>query len=136
MPRFSEKKQENKHKIIVCRTNDEVNADMAGTWCGEHDLVCRPADQRDPLFPKDAGALAVDLNHLGCTPAERVGAEQPQIHLVDQGGRLKGLVRPLIEDRRRASSACFRWMEHAILKAFQLRLGREKNSRLFLLTAR
>jgi hypothetical protein len=58
-------------KVIVCRTNDEVNADLARSWCEDQGLDFRPADQRDELFPKDAWALAIDLDHLALGPTER-----------------------------------------------------------------
>jgi hypothetical protein len=58
-------------KVIVCRTNDEVNADLARSWCEDQGLDFQPADQRDELFPKDAWALAIDLDHLALGPMER-----------------------------------------------------------------
>jgi hypothetical protein len=58
-------------KVVVWRTNDEVNADLAQTWCDEHGLDWRPAEARDELFPSDAVALAIDLNHLARGPRER-----------------------------------------------------------------
>ena len=58
-------------KVIVCRTNDEVNADLARSWCDDHGMDFQPADQRDELFPAEACALAIDLNHLAWGPSER-----------------------------------------------------------------
>ncbi len=59
------------HTAVICRTTDEVNLEMARTWCDAHGLVCRPADQRDPLFLPDAHSLIVDLDHLASGPSER-----------------------------------------------------------------
>lgn len=57
--------------VIVLRTNDVVNADLAQTWCEEHDLVLRVTDQRDELFPAEAGAVVIDLGHLALRSRER-----------------------------------------------------------------
>ena len=57
--------------VIVLRTNDEVNADLARQWCDEHGLVLQVADQRDGLFPPEACATVIDLDHLGLSPSER-----------------------------------------------------------------
>lgn len=51
-------------KIIVFWTNDEVNIDLARSWCDEQGLIFQLGDQRDELFPADAAALVLDLNHL------------------------------------------------------------------------
>jgi hypothetical protein len=57
--------------IIYCRSHDEVNIDLARSSCDEHGLILQIADERDELFPADASAIAIDLNHLVVRPDER-----------------------------------------------------------------
>jgi hypothetical protein len=73
-PKTQVGKREN---VIVLRTNDEVNADLARQWCDEHGLILQVTDQRDGLFPPEASATVIDLDHLGLTPSERA-------HLVER----------------------------------------------------
>jgi hypothetical protein len=56
---------------VFCRTHDEVNAHLAQRWCDQHGLEFQLADQRDRLFPSDAAAIVLDLNHLGLRADER-----------------------------------------------------------------
>src|SRR5262249_49870445 len=49
------------------------------TWCAEQGLDCRPADQRDELFPPDVRALVLDLNHLTWGPNERAQFVEEQL---------------------------------------------------------
>jgi hypothetical protein len=58
-------------RVIVCRTTDEVNADLARSWCDDHGLECQLADQRDGLFPTEACAIAIDLNDCVLGPKDR-----------------------------------------------------------------
>jgi len=58
-------------RVLVCRTNDEVNADLARTWCDDHGLECQLADQRNELFPAEAYAIAIDLNDCVLGPKDR-----------------------------------------------------------------
>jgi hypothetical protein len=71
VPRHAAGEKKNLHNVVICRTNDEVNVDLVSTWCAEHGLVCRSADQRDDLFLADARAVVLDLNHLIWGPKER-----------------------------------------------------------------
>jgi hypothetical protein len=64
VPQHAEGEKKTLRNVVGCRTNDEVNADLANTWCHERGLVCRLADQRDELFLPDACALVLDFNHL------------------------------------------------------------------------
>ena len=57
--------------VIICRTNDEVNADLVYSWCDSHGVDFQRTDQRDELFPAEASAIAIDLNHLSFGPKER-----------------------------------------------------------------
>src|SRR5262245_59283664 len=59
------------NNVIVLRTHDEVNADLARSWCEEHDLVLQVNNQKDELFPSEAIAIAIDLGHLALRPRER-----------------------------------------------------------------
>jgi hypothetical protein len=58
--------------IIFCWTYDEMNADLARAWCDEHGMVFQLAHHEDTLFPPEAGAIAIDLNHLAMEPSARV----------------------------------------------------------------
>lgn len=58
-------------RVLVCRTHDEVNADLARSWCDDNGIDFRLAGRRDPLFPEDAAALVLDVNHLGLDAGER-----------------------------------------------------------------
>jgi hypothetical protein len=57
--------------VLVCRTHDEVNADLARSWCDANGMEFRLAGQRDPLLPEDACALVLDVHHLGLDAGER-----------------------------------------------------------------
>src|SRR5437667_12359431 len=57
--------------IIYYRSNDEVNVELARSWCAELRMGIQIADQRDELFPSDAAAVAIDVNHLALRPLER-----------------------------------------------------------------
>jgi hypothetical protein len=63
--------KETTKKVVVCRTHDEVNADLARSWCEDQGLDFQPTDQRDELFPKNVWAMAIDLDHLDLRPTER-----------------------------------------------------------------
>ncbi len=80
VPRHAVEAKKNFHNVVVCRTNDEVNVDLACAWCDEHGLVCRQADQRDELFFPDAHALVLDLNHLTWGPTERAQLVEQLCH--------------------------------------------------------
>src|SRR5439155_12549683 len=67
-----ETKPKDPQNVIVLRTNDVVNADLARSWCDEHGLLLQLTDQRDELFPAQAAALVIDLDHLALRPSERV----------------------------------------------------------------
>jgi hypothetical protein len=57
--------------IIFCWTYDEMNAEYARAWCDEHGMVFQLAHHEDALFPPEAGAIAIDLNHLAMEASER-----------------------------------------------------------------
>jgi hypothetical protein len=57
--------------VLVCRTHDEVNADLARSWCDENGFFFELATQRDPVFPDGARALVIDVNHLGLDFSQR-----------------------------------------------------------------
>jgi hypothetical protein len=68
--------------VLVCRTHDEVNAELARAWCDDCGMDFRPADQREPLLPDDARALVIDLNHLGLDSRERVQFVERLCHVL------------------------------------------------------
>jgi hypothetical protein len=57
--------------VLVCRTHDEVNAELARAWCEDHGLDCQLASGRDPLLPDRARALVIDVNHLDLDSRQR-----------------------------------------------------------------
>src|SRR5262245_8835701 len=71
-----ETKQASPQSVIVLRTHDVVNADLARSWCDEHGLLLQLADQRDELFPAEAGALVIDLDHLALRLSDRLSFVQ------------------------------------------------------------
>jgi hypothetical protein len=74
----------NLQNVVICKTIDEVNIDLARRWCDEDGLIFRLADPADDLFPAGVSAMVIDLNHLALQPRERV-------HFVE---RLANLVPP------------------------------------------
>jgi len=65
------RRQTSMKNTIVLRTNDEVNADLAHTWCDDYGLAFLQTEQHDPLFPEGARGVAIDLNHLVLGRGER-----------------------------------------------------------------
>jgi hypothetical protein len=78
-PGIKPKKDQN---VVVLRTNDVVNADLARLWCDEHGLLLQVVDQRDELFPAEAWAMVIDLDHLALKPSERAHFVERLVHVL------------------------------------------------------
>ena len=57
---------------VCCRTIDHVNADLARSFCEDHELIFQLADPRDAMFPTDADGIVFDLDYLAMDRIDRV----------------------------------------------------------------
>jgi hypothetical protein len=70
-PRDGERMAKYIDKVIICKTMDEMNIDLARKWCDEDGLTFQLAPHGEKQFPAGVAAIVIDLDHLALGPGER-----------------------------------------------------------------